>query len=529
MAVWFTPNTDESFTGPSQIKVGTWSTCLALVITLTACVQPAKYDHVALEGKPESLEQTAPTWVEDFALKVSEDSVADEFVDGLQPTRRPHVVLISLDTLRADHLGAWGYHRPTSPFLDALAQNGIQFNSVYSQSPKTAPSHMSLFTGTYPSAHGAHFTYKTSPPTVYPAAKDLELLPEVMRRAGYRTAAWTGGGQVSSSAGFERGFDRFSEDLGEIYSWKMNEVRAWFRRNSDEPCFLFIHTYQIHDPYLPPSPYNLIFTSDYKGWVIGDKEKLQTIAGGADFDDLHDAFWRTPDLNPDPASVGPDDLQQLVALYDGGIRYTDDVLHGFFEDLRQDGLLDDTLVVVFSDHGEEFLEHNGLLHKKLYRETLHVPLIFFWPAGLPGDVVIESQVPLIDLGPTLLDLAAVETPGHMEGRSLLPLLQDPVEVNHRFVFSEEPWVHDGHHRSIRDGSSTLYDHGAGEIELFSVVEDPFEHEDLSLTHPELAVEMHRRLLEFITAHGLLQRDPQEEARELSSDEIEALRALGYIE
>ena len=309
----------------------------------------------------------------------------------------------------------------------------------------------------------------------------------------------------------------------------MNEVRAWFRRNSDEPCFLFIHTYQIHDPYLPPSPYNLIFASDYKGWVIGDKDRLRTIAGGTEYEDLYHAFWRTPDLNPDPASVGPDDLQQLVALYDGGIRYTDDVLNGFFEDLRQDGLLDNTLVVVFSDHGEEFLEHDGLLHEKLYRETLHVPLIFFWPAGLPGDVVIESQVPLIDLGPTLLDLAAVETPGHMEGRSLLPLLQDPVEVNHRFVFSEEPWVHDDHHRSIRDGSSTLYDHGAGEIELFSVVEDPFEHEDLSLTHPELAVEMHHLLLEFITAHGLLQRDSQEEARELSSDEIEALRALGYIE
>jgi arylsulfatase A-like enzyme len=388
---------------------------------------------------------------------------------------------------------------------------------------------MSLFTGTYPSAHGTHIAYKTSPPTVYPVARDLELLPEIMRRAGYRTAAWTGGGQVSSTAGFDRGFDQYSEDLGDIDPWKMNEVRAWFRRNSDEPCFLFIHTYQIHDPYLPPPPYNQIFASDYEGWVIGDKKVLQTTAGGAGFEDLYHAFWRTPDLNPDPASVGPDDLQQLVALYDGGIRYTDDVLHGFFEDLRQDGLLDNTLVVVFSDHGEEFLEHYGLLHEKLYRETLHVPLILFWPAGLPGDIVIQSQVPLIDLGPTLLDLAVVETPPLMEGRSLLPLLQDPVEVNHRFAFSEEPWVHDGHHRSIRDGSHMLYDHGTGEIELFSVVEDPFERENIFPTHPELAVEMDRRLLEFITAHDLLEREPQEEARELSSDEIEALRALGYIE
>ena len=523
-----TPKTDGPFAGRSQHLGGPWPACLALILTLPACVQPTTHDHVALEGKPESLEQTGPTWVGNFALTVGDNTVADRLFDGPLPNRRPHVLLISLDTLRADHLGAWGYDRPTSPFLDALARNGIRFQRVYSQSPKTAPSHMSLFTGAYPSAHGAHFAYKTSPPTVYPVARDLELLPEIMRRAGYRTAAWTGGGQVSSAAGFDRGFDRYSEDLGDINSWKMNEVRAWFRRNSDEPCFLFIHTYQIHDPYLPPSPYNLIFASDYEGWVIGDKH-LQPTGGGAGFEDLHRTFWRTPDLNPDPASVGPDDLQQLVALYDGGIRYTDDVLHGFFEDLRQDGLLDDTLVVVFSDHGEEFLEHDGLLHEKLYRETLHVPLILFWPAGLPGDVVIESQVPLIDLGPTLLDLAVVETPPHMEGRSLLPLLQDPVGVNHRFVFSEEPWVHGSHHRSIRDGIRTLYDHGTGEIELFSVVEDPFEHEDLFPTHPEFAIEMHRRLLDFIAAHGLFQRDPQEEARELSPNEIEALRALGYIE
>ena len=527
--MFFSPDTNGPFIGRIQLPGGPWPLGLALTLTLIGCIQPTTHHHVAVEDKPESLEQTIPTWVEEFALAVSGETVADGLSDSPQPGQRPHVLLISLDTLRADHLGAWGYDRPTSPFLDALARNGVRFQSVYSQSPKTAPSHMTLFTGNYPSAHGAHFTYETSPPAIYPVARDLQLLPEIIRRAGYRTAAWTGGGQVSSTAGFERGFDRFSEDLGDIDSSKMNGVRTWFRDNSFEPCFLFIHTYQIHGPYLPPSPYNLIFASDYEGWVIGDKEQLRTTAGGGGFEKLHRAFWHTPDLNPDPASVGPADLQQLLALYDGGIRYTDDVLHGFFEDLRQDGLLDNTLVVVFSDHGEEFLEHNGLLHEKLYRETLHVPLILFWPAGLPGEVLIDSQVPLIDLGPTLLDLVAVETPPQMEGTSLLPLLQNPNQVDHRFAFSEEPWEHSGHHRSIRDGSRMLYDHGTGKIELFSVVEDPFEHVDISPAQPDLAVETHQRLLEFIAAHGLLQRDSQVESRELSSEEIEALRALGYIE
>ena len=524
-----TANTVTPLIRRFQLPGVPWQASLALILALTACVQPTTYDHVALEDKPDSLEQTPPTWVEEFAIAAGEKTKNEKFFDDLKPNRRPHVLLVSLDTLRADHLGAWGYDRPTSPFLDALAKNGVRFRRVYSQSPKTAPSHMSLFTGTYPSAHGTHFAYETDPPAVYPVAEDLELLPEIMHRAGYRTAAWTGGGQVSSAAGFDRGFDHFSENLGEIDSWKMNEVRAWLRRNSDEPCFLFIHTYQIHDPYLPPSPYHQIFASDYEGWIIGDKELLQTISRGSSFENLHRAFWRAPDLKPDPASVGPDDLRQLVALYDGGIRYTDDVLHGFFEDLRQDGLLDDTLVVIFSDHGEEFLEHNGLLHEKLYRETLHVPLILFWPAGLPDEVVIDSQAPLIDLGPTLLDLISVETPAQMDGTSLLPFLQDPNEVDHRIAFSEAPWVHDDHHRSLRDGSRTLYDHGSGEIELFSAIEDPFENEDLSPTHPDIAVEMHRRLLEFITTHGLHQPVSQEKGHELSSDQIEALRALGYIE
>ncbi len=165
----------------------------------------------------------------------------------------------------------------------------------------------------------------------------------------------------------------------------------------------------------------------------------------------------------------------------------------------------------------------------LYRETLHVPLILFWPAGLPRGIEVESLVSLIDVGPTILDLIGVKTAPHMEGESLLPLLQDSAVVNNRLVFSEEPWIHRGHHRSLRDGNSTLYDHGRGEVELFSVAEDPFEYEDLSLTHPELVVEMHRQLLEFITAGGLLRGDQQEEARELSSEEIGALRALGYVD
>ena len=140
---------------------------LTLVI---GCVQPSIHNRVVDAGSSRSIEQTAPTWVEEFVS-------SENPVDGA----RPHVLLISLDTLRADHLGAWGYDRPTSPFLDELARFGVRFDRAFSHSPTTAPSHMSVFTGAFPSDHGAHIDYTTTPPTAYPVRRNLVTLPEIMK------------------------------------------------------------------------------------------------------------------------------------------------------------------------------------------------------------------------------------------------------------------------------------------------------------------------------------------------------------
>jgi arylsulfatase A-like enzyme len=492
--------------------------CLVFVSFTAACTRHEVHNHVAEPGHPESLERTVPTWVEEFS-------------DGANPIEgsRPHILLISLDTLRADHLGAWGYQRPTSPFLDELARFGIRFDQTFSHSPITAPSHMSVFTGIHPSHHGVHLDGDSKPFVVHPASRELLTLPEALKLNGYRTAAWTGGGQMTEKAGFARGFDLFLDNLGTLTLPKTAEILNWFKANSDTPCFLFLHTYQIHDPYLPPSPYETVFSVEkYDGWVIGNREKLVG-PDVWDFKTLHNAFWRKTGRDVDLSLVGPTDLDRLIELYDGGIRYSDDVLQGFFEDLRDDGLLANTLVVIFSDHGEEFLEHDGLLHKVLYRETLHVPLIFFWPARLPRGFEVETQVPLMDLTPTLLELAGLEPLPQSDARSLVPMFTGTDDGEVRPVFSEEPWVHKTPHRSFRNGEQTVYDHGNELIELFNTAEDPLETVDLSAENSEQALSLLSEMMAFLAGQNPLNQAPAETASELTDTEIEALRALGYLE
>jgi arylsulfatase A-like enzyme len=187
------------------------------------------------------------------------------------------------------------------------------------------------------------------------------------------------------------------------------------------------------------------------------------------------------------------------------------------------------LVIIFSDHGEEFLEHGGFLHEKLYRETLHVPLLFFWPARLPQGLVVEPQVPLMDLTPTLLELVGLGPMDQSDAASLVPMLGGTRQPVSRPVFSEAPWAHRTHHRSFRDGFKTVYDHGDGRVELFDAARDPFEGTDLAADRPEET----RRLIDGMAAFlaGFTGPDPAalESAQELTEEEIEALRALGYVE
>jgi arylsulfatase A-like enzyme len=315
----------------------------------------------------------------------------------LAPTRG--IIVVSLDTLRADRLGCYGNARDTSPFLDRLAARGVRFERAQSLYPSTLTSHMSIFTSLYPREHAVF------PPDGRLAAT-IPTLPEVFQRAGYRTAGFTEAGQVKGLYGFARGFDVFDDSV----EHRADDVERTLGRGLDflrslapgERYFLFLHSYAIHAPYNPPPPYDRLFWS----------EEPPTV-----FAPTGPNFLR---FNSYRGTLPPGAVDYFLALYDGSIRYVDDRLREFYGQIEALGLADDLTLVVTSDHGEEFLEHGQLSHGQIYDETLHVPLLLLHPQ-LREPRQVAHLVQLIDLAPTLYDLAAIAPPD-VSGSSLVPLL-----------------------------------------------------------------------------------------------------------
>jgi len=339
----------------------------------------------------------------------------------VEPSSRPDIVLVSIDSLRHDHLGCYGYGKPTSPRIDALAAEGVRFENAVSTTSWTLPAHAALFTGLFDSAHGL-------------VDNGLELsdrvvtLAEALQGAGYGTAGFYGGPYLHPTFGLDQGFDTYvscmttiedtlpQDEVRAIAGGDTNvshqdvtgprtleAVRGLAENLDDRPLFLFVHLWDVHYDYIPPAEMVHLFDPEYTGTLTGR-------------DMMHD-----PAIH---AGMPQADLQHLIALYDGEIRFTDGILGEILEVLAQRGRLDDTVVVITADHGEEFFEHGHKGHQQsLYEEVVRVPLIVRWPGRIDAGRVVEDQVRLIDVMPTLLALAGVPNPSEMQGRDLGPLLR----------------------------------------------------------------------------------------------------------
>lgn len=335
-------------------------------------------------------------------------------VSGFAPAPTRGIVLISIDTLRADHLGAYGYARPTSPFFDRLAARGVLFERAYAQYPGTLQSHMSIFTGLYPGEHDV------MPPALV-LSPQIPTLPELLSRAGVRTAGHSEGGWMAGGFGFRRGFADWTDHP---YSADTDVERTLglgleFLRSvaPAERFFLFLHTYSVHDPYRPPQEVVERF------WPGPPPAEM--------FDPDGPEFSR---FNRERLTASPEQLAYLRALYDASIAYVDHQLEVFWGEVEELGLADETTLVVTSDHGEEFAEHGLLAHTQVYPECLHVPLLVVHPARREP-LRLQPLVELVDLAPTLLELAGAPPP-KMSGRSLLPLLRDPAAPHRDQAFAE---------------------------------------------------------------------------------------------
>ena len=348
---------------------------------------------------------------------------------------RPNVVLISIDSLRADHLGCYGYARDTSPGVDRIASEGARFEQHIASSTWTLPSHAALFTSLPDSLHGCTDTDRVLAP-------EAVTLAERFRAAGYETAGFFSGPYLHPAFGFGQGFDRYEDCTsyaaltagGPPASWAnrpdLNEaahrdvtgprvleaVRRWFGARSRKPFFLFVHLWDVHFDYNPPPPFDKKYDADYRGKISGR------------------GFLSDPRIKP---GMNPRDLEHLIALYDGEIAWTDTIVAGLREMLEKGGDLDRTVLAITADHGTEFFEHGSKAHRQtLYDEVIHVPFVLRFPPRVPARTSIAVQTRSIDVGPTLLELAGLPPPADVMGRSLLariaaPSIPDPAATSTR--------------------------------------------------------------------------------------------------
>src|SRR5258706_3773275 len=327
----------------------------------------------------------------------------------------PDIVLVSIDSLRPDHLSCYGYHAPTSPNIDVLAAGGVRCELALSTTSWTLPAHAALFTGLNDSTHGLVTNGLR-------LSAQATTLAECLARRGYRTAGFFGGPYLHPAFGLDKGFQVWescmtplTEELitggklgGEAAHADVTgprtlaALRRFLEKPDPRPLFLFVHLFDVHYDYNPPADDVIPFDPDYTGTL--------------DFSHLES----NPAISKD---MPPRDKQHLVALYDGEIRFTDRNLGKLLALLERQRSDRSRLLVVTADHGEEFFEHGHKGHQSsLYDELVRIPLIWNWPGHLPKDTLVRDPVRITDIMPTLLSVAGVEDPPRLQGRNLWPLL-----------------------------------------------------------------------------------------------------------
>lgn len=442
-------------------------------------------------------------------------------------TNSANVILISVDTLRADHLGCYGYLRETSPNIDSLANESVLFSNVYASSPWTLPSHVSMLT----SLNGVHHQVYHENARMDPA---ILTLAELLRQNHFFCTAFTGGGFVSSVYGFSKGFDMYQEGGGGVHRQDAAEylsrlVAEWLDAHSlDKNFFLFIHTYQPHDPYACPAPFKDMFLAEDAKWR---HLNLMGHLGG-----------RSNLFKPLPE----EERQNIVDLYDGEVRYTDEALIGpLIQKLKQLDLYDRTLLIFTSDHGEEFYDHKSWGHgHQLYDESLKVPLLVKFPGSRFQGTKVSNIVSLVDVMPTILEELRIDSEAlPLDGKSLFQVIEGKdredrsfwADIGDNVLNSHVPQkisTNIGFEKFILNTKYTeedlsFFDYpppDTGPVELYELKDDPREKINTADNRADLV----NQLIHTIEVLYSQARKRRSLKPEIDEDLKEQLRALGYI-
>jgi arylsulfatase A-like enzyme len=416
--------------------------------------------------------------------------------------RRTPIILVSIDTLRADRLPVYGYGKIQTPAIDELARNGVVFDNCYTHVPLTLPAHTSLFTGLLPPVHGVRNNIG------FRVAAGTRTLAAELKQAGYSTGGAVSASVLHSTTGISQGFDWFDDDLkraspevldteiqrdgmetlDRALSWLAEQSKpSGFMADAKAPVFLFVHFFEPHTPYTPPK-----------------------------------RFWR-----------------QDRAPYDGEIAYVDEIVGNLFAGLRRLNLYDQSLIVLLSDHGEALGDHGEADHGVfLYREVMHVPLIIKLPGQEKGGRRVQAPVQLIDIAPTITDWAGLPQDAQRPGRSLVPALRGENVPADRQIYAESLYgrLHFGWKELFSLTTSRYSFVLAPRQELYDIREDPGQLRNLlpqgssdasggSELRGQVAVEyekLHRKLKSYVAQTPLKAPNP------VDDEELKKLRALGYI-
>ena len=429
-------------------------------------------------------------------------------VPGCGASEPRGVLLISIDTLRSDRLGSYGYDRPTTPTLDALAAQGVLFERALAPTSWTLPSHASMLTGLAPRQHGAVDWDRA-------VAPDATTLASALRSAGFRTAAFVNNGFLNSENGILRGFDeeflyppvdaRGRQPTAAVEM--IADMQAWLAANREHDFFLFFHVFDTHSDYRCAPHLREDFVRPYDGAMTGSSEQLLEVLHGR-------------------REATDEDLLFVSDLYDCAIRQLDERLAALFHALESLHLTETTTILVTSDHGEAFGEHGSVLHgRTLYEEVVRVPLILRGP-GVPQGVRVATPVGLVDVSPTVLDLLGVSSSSAVDGRVLTTLWRGEDAVVPIFAEARphQTWANgDTHQVSVTVGDEKLIvELRSGRTALYDLARDPGEIRDVSEERPE-RVAVLRSLLDAPTH---MDTAP---AGELTGETQTLLRRLGYAE
>lgn len=406
-----------------------------------------------------------------------------------------NVIIIDISVLKADHLGAYGYERNTSSYIDTFAEKSLLFRNMISASSWTLPSVMSIFTSTYPTEHGLVNNKIKYPNGELKRANIKEINPnivtlaEILNKSGYVTAGFTGDAHLNSSYGYGNGFSFYYDDTPfSGFEKTIPFALRWLESNKDKKFFLFIQGYDLHGRYiLSQNTSRKFINSTYAGKYSGAIEEQ--------------IYLRDLNLQRGYLNLSDEDREFWISLYDSKLYDADERIGRFLMQLENLDLLNRSIVIILGDHGEELFEHKGIDHGySLYDELIHVPLIIHIPNS-NKQIRIYEQVRTVDLFPTIIEILDLKISENLEdqirGESLIPIMNG--QKSDLDAYSETDYLYKVFKRSIRksNGWKIIYSIDTNEFELYNLNKDPSEKNNLVEQEPKIAYGMEQELLKYM--------------------------------